>query len=74
MHVDVPKYEKCFITIKRNILGNNLSDQPGAQEERDIRKCEEGIIYVGITCHRWVHIIGSTVVQIILNNINGERF
>ena len=73
LHADIPK-DKRFIKIKRDICGNNVSDQSGAQEEREVRNRSEGLIYVGITCHIWVHIIVSTVVQIILRNINGERF
>ena len=57
-----------------NIRGYNVSDQPGTQEEREVRKWVEGLIYVGIMCHIWVHRIGSTLIQIILKNINGERF
>ena len=48
-----------------------MSDKSGAQEERKVRKGAEGPIYVGLTCHIWVHIIGSTVVQIMLRYING---
>ena len=63
-----------FIKIKRSIFGYNLSDQSIAQQECEVQKWTEGYIYVGITCHIWVHRIVSTVVQIILRNINGERF
>ena len=65
---------KYFIKIKRNIIGYSVSDQSIAQQEREVQKQAEGIIYVGITYHIWVHIIGSTLVKIILKNINGERF
>ena len=65
---------KSFIKIKKNICGYNITDKSRAQEEREVRKWAEGLIYVGITFHIWVHRIGSTVVQIIIRNINGERF
>ena len=52
----------------------NVSDQLGTQEEREVQKWAEGIIYIGITCHIWVDRIGYTVVQIILRIINRERF
>ena len=48
-----------------------MSDQSVAQEENEVQKWSEGLIYVGIMCHIWVHRIGSTVLQIILKNING---
>ena len=51
-----------------------MSDHPGAQKEREVRKWAEGIIYIGVMWHVWVHIISSAVVQIILININVERF
>ena len=51
-----------------------MSEQYIAQEEHEVIKWSEGLIYVGITCHILVHRIGSTVVQIILININGESF
>ena len=57
-----------------NIRGYNVPDKYGAQEEREVIKWSEGLIYVGITCHILVHRIGSTVVQIILININVGRF
>ena len=60
--------------IKRNICEYKVSNPSGSQEYREIQKWEEGLIYVGITCHIWVHIIVSTVVQIILRYINGEMF
>ena len=65
---------KIFIKIKRKFRGYNVSDQSGAQEEREVRKWSEGLIYIGITCHIWVYRIGSTVVKIILRKINEERF
>ena len=71
--MDMPK-DKTLIEIKRNIRGYNVSDKSGAQEECEVQKWEEGIIYVGSTCHIWVHRISSTVVQIIIKNNNGERF
>ena len=73
MHAYIPK-DNFFIKIKRNICIYNAPDQPGAQEECEVQKWEEGIIYVGSTCHIWVHRISSTVVQIIIKNNNGERF
>ena len=51
-----------------------MSDQSRSQEDRRIRKWSKGPIYVGIMCHILVHRIFSTVVQIILRNINIERF
>ena len=45
-----------------------------AQEEHEVQKWSEGPIYVGIMCHIRMQIIGSTVVQIILRNINGKKF
>ena len=66
--------DKKLIEIKRNIRGYNVSDKSGAQEECEVRKWRESLIYVGITCHIWVHRIGSIVIQIIIQNINGERF
>ena len=51
-----------------------MSDQSRAQEQHEILKWAEGLIYVGIMCHKWVHIIGSTMVQILLRNIDGEMF
>ena len=51
-----------------------MSDQSGSKEEHEVRKWAESLRYFGITYHIWVHIIGSTVVQIILRNINGEMF
>ena len=62
MHADIPK---DFKKIMGNIHGYNVSDQYIAQEEREVRKWAECLIYGGITCHIWVHRIGSTVVQII---------
>ena len=50
LHADMPK-DKSFIKIKRNICGYNVLDQSGAQEEREVRKRAEGLIYVGITGH-----------------------
>ena len=73
MHADMSKDNK-IIKIKRDICGYNLSDQYRAQEEREVRKWEEGIVYVCITCHIWLHIIGSAVVKIVLGNMNEERF
>ena len=49
-----------------------MSDQSGAQKENELRKWAEGLIYVGIKCHIWVHIISSTVVKILLRNVNGH--
>ena len=47
-----------------------MSDQYGAQKECEVWKWTEGLIYVGITFHILVHRIISTLVQIILINID----
>ena len=60
--------------IKRNICRCNVSDQSGEKEEHEVQKWEEHILYVGIAHHICVQIIGSTVVQITLKKIDGERF
>ena len=51
-----------------------MSDQSGAQEEHEVLKWAECRIYVGSMCNKWVHRIASTVVHIILRNIDGETF
>ena len=51
-----------------------MSDKSGAQEEHEVRKWAEGMVNVGNVCHIWMHRTGSTVVQIILRNVNGENF
>ena len=56
-----------------NIRGYNVSDQPGTQEEREVQTWAEGPIYLSIMCHILVHRIVSSVVQIILRDINGEK-
>ena len=61
---------KRFIKIWRKIFGYNVSDQSITQKDREVQKLAKGLIYFGITCHIWVHRIGSTGVQIILININ----
>ena len=65
---------RYFIEIERKICGYNVTDKSRAQEECEVLKWIEDPIYVGITCHIWVHRIICTAVQIILRNINGERF
>ena len=50
-----------------------MSDQSGAQEEHEVLKWAECRIYVGSMCNKWVHRIASTVVHIILRNIDGEK-
>ena len=73
LHADMPK-DKKYISIKRNIRGNNFLNQSGAQVEHEVQKWAEGLIYVSNMFHMWLHRIVSTVVQIILRNINGEKF
>ena len=73
LHTDIPN-DKWFIGSKRNIWGYNVSDSYGAQEEHEVLKWEEGLIYVGSMCNNYVHRIRFTVVQIILINIDGEMF
>ena len=51
-----------------------MSDQSGAQEGSEVRKCAEGFIYVGLKFHTWVHRNVSRVVQIIFRNIIVEMF
>ena len=51
-----------------------MQDQSRAQEEREVQTWAEGPIYISIMCHILVHRIVSSVVQIILRDINGESF